>query len=146
MCPSGHYRKNYRERCRGHCINNEHWKFLEYICIRPQVTNNWKPLWYVLHSSQRVLIYPTWQPLEHTPLAWPYRSLFMQCRLQRLQLTLSLQYPTHGWLHLIPNHPITHSVHTHKKKNKNKKARNKTNKEKTVMHYVQNNSLVNVKK
>lgn len=32
VCPSVHYGEKCRERCSGHCINNEHWKFLM-VCL-----------------------------------------------------------------------------------------------------------------
>lgn len=35
-----------------------------------------------LLSSQRFSIYPSWQPLGHTPLTWSHGSLFLQWPLQ----------------------------------------------------------------
>lgn len=39
---------------------------------------------YILRSSQRPSIYPSRQPLEHSPLTWSHGSLFIQCPLQCL--------------------------------------------------------------
>lgn len=52
-------------------------------------------------------VHPAPNPFSHRPVTW-------------LQLAPSLQYPTQGWLHLIPNHPITHSLHTHTHTHKKK--------------------------
>lgn len=91
VCPSVHYGEKCRERCSGHCINNEHWKFLM-VCLlcRTFITTCYNtPDLRTTRAHSTVMIIRF--------VVYAISTLFMHCRLKRS-------------LHSYPNCPGGHSI------------------------------------